>query len=682
MNQIALRGGSRRPVSINFIVILLLAYRPTGAVSPIDLAVESARRYLKEELRRGRFPHSAYPMGIRSLYLYALLEAGEDPSDPLIEKTLRYVASLPLRATYSVSLHILALHRWALARGEAPLLRAGQSASDLSLLGPYRRRMEELVWWLLKAKRSEAALWTYGMYAGEDHDNSNTQFAVTALEAAARQGVSVPAELFAQIGATFIANATESGPSSVVRVSVEFGEPFGRAVRKSISLRVVPAGWGYQSGGVPTFSMTCAGLSSLGTARWGIARFRRPDRSFSARLEEALRRAAAWIALRWDDLARLRPGPGQAQRRYYYTLYSLEKAGDSAGILRFGSHRWYEEEAAFLLRDQAEDGHWGRNGWEGVATSFSILFLRRASARFRPLKQLIYARSPAAAAGRDDFVFLGELNGGVSLGALLCLAFLRGDQEALALAQRGLDAFAEEHRATAVPTLVALARGGSNPVRRFALVNLRAITGENERDLGRYEKWYALWTVLRGSPEPVGLERLLSVLKEAGESGFESLQVLCLRRIAGLQQPEAIESILPFLQSEDPRVRAACAACLAKLSGGRFGKSPPKDPTDGAALRRKVAAFIRSGGLERIIEARVEQALAETLKKPAPALDLKAMDLLRRYRSEAVRVILRHLQGEAIDRRFFVLLAELTDLNLGVDPIGWRKALGEAEDRK
>jgi hypothetical protein len=336
-------------------VVLLLA-APAAAARLEDrvvVAVERGRTWLRAELERGRFPHGSYPMGIRSLYLYALLEAGVDPEDPALRFALERVEALPLTQTYSVSLHLLALSAWARARGRG----------DPGALS----RARELTAWLLAARAPGRAHWTYGPASDDTHDYSNTQFAVLGLATARRSRLEVPEEILKTIGETFVATREEPVRPESHRAVIAWADRTKR-------LELVPAGWGYRARGRAPFSMTCAGLANLAVAREAF------PGAAGGPIDEAMRAAMVWIAVRWDELAKLRPGARHAQRRYYYTVYTLEKAGDLTGVVRFGRHDWYREEAEFLLRDQAEDGRWGRDGWEGVATSFALLFLTRATA--------------------------------------------------------------------------------------------------------------------------------------------------------------------------------------------------------------------------------------------------------------------------------------------------------------
>ena len=67
---------------------------------------------------------------------------------------------------------------------------------------------------------------------------------------------------------------------------------------------------------------------------------------------------------------------GKLPKWHIYYLYGLERIGMLYGTDRIGSHDWYDEGAAWLIKHQADNGSW-RNVPD---TCFAILFLRRATA--------------------------------------------------------------------------------------------------------------------------------------------------------------------------------------------------------------------------------------------------------------------------------------------------------------
>jgi hypothetical protein len=65
--------------------------------------------------------------------------------------------------------------------------------------------------------------------------------------------------------------------------------------------------------------------------------------------------------------------------RFYYFLWSLERAAVAYGLDSIGGKDWYTWGADFLVADQEKDGSWqGVHGEYGADTCFALLFLRRA----------------------------------------------------------------------------------------------------------------------------------------------------------------------------------------------------------------------------------------------------------------------------------------------------------------
>jgi hypothetical protein len=65
--------------------------------------------------------------------------------------------------------------------------------------------------------------------------------------------------------------------------------------------------------------------------------------------------------------------------RFYYFLWSMERAAVAYGLDKIGGKSWYTWGADFLVTDQEKDGSWqGVHGSYGADTCFALLFLRRA----------------------------------------------------------------------------------------------------------------------------------------------------------------------------------------------------------------------------------------------------------------------------------------------------------------
>ncbi len=64
----------------------------------------------------------------------------------------------------------------------------------------------------------------------------------------------------------------------------------------------------------------------------------------------------------------------------FYMLFGYERVGEASGLTRFGSHKWFDLGADFLIRSQNYDGSWEGNLGAVVDTSYALLFLSRGRA--------------------------------------------------------------------------------------------------------------------------------------------------------------------------------------------------------------------------------------------------------------------------------------------------------------
>jgi hypothetical protein len=655
--------------------------RPVHAASfpdIVDAAVARGRAWLLTELKGGNFPHGNFPMGIRSLYLYALLKAGANAQEGAVRGTLAYVEELPPEQTYSVALHLMALDQWARARASVKLLRLGQDLRDLNFLGEKKGRAERLIAWLLEAKARDRAHWTYTR-AGRDgaHDYSNSQFAVLGIEIGLRNSLSMPPQVFESIGETFVAGMAPLRDRSVERVTITFRKFTGFRSKTDVgsvrTFQITPNGWGYTANSQPTFSMTCAGLANLAVARWGLERRDLWKGAGARRIEEAMHAAMAWIAVHWDALARMRSGPRVAAQNYYYTAYSLEKAGDLADVARFGSHDWYREEAEFLLRDQYEDGHWGRDGWEGVATSFALLFLSRATARFHPLNEVVVTGAGSDRDRDEELVYVEKLGGRVPIGTLLYATLQDDEPEVIRTAQEAVDRFLPADKGLLVPTLLVLGQSGPQRTQAFALKALRAITGMATQDPEAFAAWCTTWEEIRAierARDRGKVERLVAI---ARSGPWDSLRVRALEAIERFGAIESVGDIIPLLEDKSAEVRERVRAFVRFFSGGAIDMPAGARESDIRQGRERAEAWFRQAGAEIIRKRKVEAALAAFLAPEPPAYAEHALAGLRECPVEAVTALLERLRGSVVEYRIFVALRAVTGEDRGLDPEAWRQ---------
>jgi hypothetical protein len=221
-----------------------------------------------------------------------------------------------------------------------------------------RRRMLEDVL-RFKIGQTPDGGWRYPLQPNSGWDFSVTQWPILAMWEASLVGIEVPAEPLHKARELYYAKQNRDG------------------------------GYAYQSGG-SVGSMTAAGLASLyiigdvlepgsGCPCMG-GRSRRTVSETDRRVDLAL----DWLSK--EFLPDRSPRGGHSDDLYW--LYCVERVGIAAGYKRFGTHNWYEEGAAYLVKKQNANGSWKGRWGEVSGTCFALLFLfkGRAPVLFNKLK--------------------------------------------------------------------------------------------------------------------------------------------------------------------------------------------------------------------------------------------------------------------------------------------------------
>jgi hypothetical protein len=323
----------------------------------VEQAIKDAIRFIKSQQR----PDGSWldadqriEVGTTALATLALLTAGLPPSDPSVARALehlnRYDAAA-LGKTYSVALQTMAFAAADPERYKVQLARNVKWLEDAQIK-PGDRHLWPGSWEYTAAKQQQG-------------DNSNTQYALLGLHAAAEAGIPVREEVWL-----------------LARQYWERGQKRGGAAT---------GGWSYtpEDRQGPTGSMTCAGISSLIIT--GLKRFEGQEvltadgtirNCGKGGINPDLQRGIDWMAANFAVGSN--PGRQPDQLWKYYYLYGLERAGRLSGIRYFGNHDWYFEGAEHLVHDPNRDQLSGK--WTGtasaerdpvVATSFVLLFLAK-----------------------------------------------------------------------------------------------------------------------------------------------------------------------------------------------------------------------------------------------------------------------------------------------------------------
>ncbi|MFO0952882.1 MAG: DUF4159 domain-containing protein [Isosphaeraceae bacterium] len=290
--------------------------------------------------------HEAHT-GTTSLITLALLTAGEPANSPTIVRALGYLRKFTpeqLKSTYAVSLQTMA---FAAATPEQDQLKL---AANVTWLERAQIKPGDPVNW--------AGSWSYSEFKTRHGDNSNTQYALLGLNAAAEAGVPVRPQVWA--------------------LSRNYWEQYQRN----------DGSWAYfpDAATPSTASMTCAGISGLIIS--GLKRFQGQEFLQGDQIQNCgkggvnlnLQRGIDWMSRNFF----VGQNYGHGQQWKYYYLYGLERAGRLSGQRFFGEHDWYREGAAELVGDQDKlAGFWKgalSEDNELIATSFALLFLAKGRA--------------------------------------------------------------------------------------------------------------------------------------------------------------------------------------------------------------------------------------------------------------------------------------------------------------
>ena len=298
-------------------------------------AVNKGLANLRNSARPGAIgPKMSYSqVGVPMLAVLALLNSGATADDASVAALLPAIAEMQNQYTYTVALKCQVL-----------------AAADPK---KYAREIQEAANWLSMAQL-DTGMWTYtGAQRTGRGDNSNTQYALLGLHEAAKAGAQVPETVWARARKHFENTQLEDGSWTYV-----YSAPNARQ-----------AGYG---------SMTAAGIASLyicgsrlnvgGTKKLLNGAYPSCGKYLQ---NDAIAKGLAWMGKKFSASE----NPGRSGAFLYYYLYGVERAGMISGLRNFGSHDWYREGAAHLVKTQRPDGGWG----QAYDTAFAVLFLAKGN---------------------------------------------------------------------------------------------------------------------------------------------------------------------------------------------------------------------------------------------------------------------------------------------------------------
>lgn len=302
---------------------------PPVTDATVERAVSRAVAWLKAERNAaGHWEESGRSgdrdwAGRSALAALALLYAGEDARQADMSRTLDWLAAQKLGGTYTYGLRA---HVFALVPGSK-----------------YRSVLQDDLDWLLTAVgRTGDGIGAYDYTAPESGrvgrwDNSCTQYGVLGVWMAADAGLGVPNTYWDNVAAHFLRCQSADG------------------------------GWGYQSAGGSTGSMTAAGLASLFVAL--DQRYATNPKSAPGLLG-AIERGMDWFGREYGP-----ENPHGSGKWQYYYLYGVERVGRASGRKYFGDKDWFRDGAAYLLREQEEKGSFLGGSTRVYDTSWGLMFL-------------------------------------------------------------------------------------------------------------------------------------------------------------------------------------------------------------------------------------------------------------------------------------------------------------------
>jgi hypothetical protein len=278
--------------------------------------------------------------GETALAVYALLAAGEDPNDPKLAPSIKWLKTADMIGVYAISMRCQV---WFMLPRTPETRKLAQADRD-RLDGGY------------DSQPHTNGLFLYNYLANKRDlgliDHSVSQFGVLSMWACAQMGVEVPTAYWSDVEKRWTHDQQDDG------------------------------GWFYsdRAGGSDhpgeQASMTAAGVATLFITQDYV----HADEGVKCKgniRNDHIDRGLKWMA---DHTSEWTPNIGyNGFELPGYTLFGVERIGVASGLKYFGTVDWYQYGADWCIKNQSEDGSWN-GGSNYPNTAFCMLFLARGRA--------------------------------------------------------------------------------------------------------------------------------------------------------------------------------------------------------------------------------------------------------------------------------------------------------------
>ncbi len=336
-----------------------IAFSDEAVSKAIEKGVEFLKSQMKEDGSFGPYGNPGgghfYPAGPSAMAVYAMLEAGVSYKDPVAKKALDFLEGVqapdPLRDTkvkkvtdaYKKNWQKYSHMTYSLGLRANAWLAAVKQGGRM-----YRDNLRADASQLIRATRDGSYNYTsYGQLDSHNGDNSNSQYGVLGVWAAAQADEEVPRQYWYLIMKHWLECVCSDG------------------------------GWAYRSGRESTATMTTAGLATLFVCYDNLLADGFVKCDLGPKADAVLRpltRALDWMDRYFEVMMKgQKTGYGDS----FYLLYGIERVGLASGYKYFGDADWYRLGATKLINSQNANGSWKGKRTPVVSTSYALLFLVR-----------------------------------------------------------------------------------------------------------------------------------------------------------------------------------------------------------------------------------------------------------------------------------------------------------------